>query len=352
MSDGGPKPDPRQSILERFRRDEITREEADAEARACGFASLEARPDPSEFDPLAEPFWTVPMALAWIIYGSADSVRELMESYRAGCLVWRHTGDWPADGELSTGWRKERKEIFELLPPERMDIFDVTNNASRKEDQNSLAKTGPIAREEFWRAMELRTLIAEGIATGQTSHKPIRDAEWETFSWQPDPSIPEDALAGWWEKEPRYRRVFVRSADVIKLWPALHASDQVSVSSAPLSQHAVGSEEAMEAQELLPHPNDEKSSTTSTIETTKPVEMRTGPEATDARATRTYTRIQAKVRKIATALWPTGEYPARNTDRDNSIIDEFKKSGERRPPSTKTIRRALKEGILAAKWGQ
>ena len=59
-------------------------------------------------------------------------------------------------------------------------MFDVTNNAARKEDQNSLTKTGPVAREEFWRAMKLRTFVAEGIATGETSHKPIRDAEWET----------------------------------------------------------------------------------------------------------------------------------------------------------------------------
>ena len=44
MFDGGSKLDRRQSILaifERFRRDEITREEAGDEARACGFKSLE-----------------------------------------------------------------------------------------------------------------------------------------------------------------------------------------------------------------------------------------------------------------------------------------------------------------------
>ena len=95
------------------------------------------------------------MALAWIIYRSTDTVRELMENYRVGCRVWRHAGKFSTKDGV-------RKEIFELLPPERMDMFDVTNNASRKEDQNSLAKTGPVAREEFWRAMKLRTLVAGG----------------------------------------------------------------------------------------------------------------------------------------------------------------------------------------------
>jgi hypothetical protein len=214
MFDIGNPADPRQSILERYERGEITREQADAEACRCDFASMETRPDPSKFDPLAEPNWTIPMALAWIIHGDVAPVRELMENYRLGCKLWRHIDKYSINNGV-------REPHFELRTPEPLNIFDVISCAYLKPGLASLMMAGHDAREAFWRAMKLRVLIAEGIAIGRTSHNPIRDAEWETLSWEPEPSIPEDALAGRSETKPRYRRVFVRSADVIKLRQAL-----------------------------------------------------------------------------------------------------------------------------------
>ena len=84
--------DPRREVLARYRRFEISREQTDDEARALGLNSLEFRPDLQGYDPLAEPFWTLPMALAWIIYRRADPVRCLIMSYRAESLVWRFAG--------------------------------------------------------------------------------------------------------------------------------------------------------------------------------------------------------------------------------------------------------------------
>ena len=68
--------DQRDHLIERARVGEITGDEADAEAVRLGLGSLSHTPAPGEFRPEAETLWTVPMAVAWIVYLDLDEVRE------------------------------------------------------------------------------------------------------------------------------------------------------------------------------------------------------------------------------------------------------------------------------------
>ena len=69
------KEDPRRAILRRYRRGEINRHQADAEARAHGFDSMECHPDRSEYDPLKRVRFKVmrsTLSIRRIDGGSAD----------------------------------------------------------------------------------------------------------------------------------------------------------------------------------------------------------------------------------------------------------------------------------------
>jgi hypothetical protein len=62
--------------------------EAEVEAARLGLRAIEYRPNPNDFDPMQERFWTLPMAAAWIAYRTVDAVRENWDRYRLECVHW------------------------------------------------------------------------------------------------------------------------------------------------------------------------------------------------------------------------------------------------------------------------
>lgn len=62
--------------------------EAEVEAARLGLRPIEYRPNPNDFDPMQERFWTLPMAAAWIAYRTVDAVRENWDRYRLECVHW------------------------------------------------------------------------------------------------------------------------------------------------------------------------------------------------------------------------------------------------------------------------
>lgn len=66
----------RDELIDRVRYGRLTPAEAEAEAAHLGLERLASRPDPSQFDPMRETWWTLPMAIAWIARRSPDEVRE------------------------------------------------------------------------------------------------------------------------------------------------------------------------------------------------------------------------------------------------------------------------------------
>jgi hypothetical protein len=286
------KEDPRRAILQRYRRGEINRHQADAEARAHGFDSMECHPDRSEYDPLKKGLWTLPMTVAWIIYRSSDPVRELMEEYRAPCLVWRGTGQFALrDGKM--------EEVLGLLAPIRLSVYEVMK-ASEQRVASALAKTGRLACDELWEGLRSRTPGAEGVKSGERTHAPIPDSSWETLTWiRPETSIPDDAVAYPGDTTAAYREVRVRSNEVIARWPAVHS--------------IVGPVDAAVNRDDL-------------------------PDLTSRQ------RVQGAIRATAKELWPDEkDVPPIIKKRDQLIRGRFESKGWP-PPDPKTIRDALKNG--------
>src|SRR5690242_18078882 len=62
--------------------------EAEAEAARLGLEPLAPRPAPSQYNPLGEPWWTLPMTVAWIAWRNALEVLENYDPYLLECWHW------------------------------------------------------------------------------------------------------------------------------------------------------------------------------------------------------------------------------------------------------------------------
>src|SRR5271168_3626969 len=81
-------PNPREVILDRVFRGEITPKQAEAEALQLGIAPLARTPEADAFDPMKEPWWTLPMTAAWVIWRTPAAVRRVWQVYRSEVREW------------------------------------------------------------------------------------------------------------------------------------------------------------------------------------------------------------------------------------------------------------------------
>ena len=154
---------------------------------------MEDYPNSNDFDPTKEPFWTLPLALTWIIYHDLNRISDLMKH------------------------GKEKKTIF-----------DIVNDAVRNESDQAILVKGTIAKDDFWEKLKNEKLIAEGIANGEQVHRTIKGSEWKVLYFWPKANIPFDAVAGETDTHPRYHDVFVRQKDVVSIWPITKPEDRGS----------------------------------------------------------------------------------------------------------------------------
>jgi hypothetical protein len=212
----------RSSIYARFTLGEITQEQAEAEARAAGFGTLERHPNPADYDPIREPFWTLPMTLAWIIYRSADPVARLMDSFQAETRIWL-----PTDYVGENGKTEKR---LNLISPQRKSALDVINHAIKADDSLSQALSGIKARDELLRTLKSGQLQAFGIRPGESQHTSVPPITWETITtfFVDEPSIQASDIGSVDEKSARFHWVRVESARVRELWPELPSSSKAT----------------------------------------------------------------------------------------------------------------------------
>jgi hypothetical protein len=105
------KADTRDTLLDLVRRGQFPPDEAEREAIRRGIGPLASKPDPFKFDPEGMPWWSLPMALAWIAWRNTDSVREHCAEYSENWSHWV-PGSWNVPTSDGTGF--ERIDGYEL----------------------------------------------------------------------------------------------------------------------------------------------------------------------------------------------------------------------------------------------
>jgi hypothetical protein len=203
--------DQRDQLLERAKVGEITGDEADAEAIRLGLGSLSHTPAPGEFRPESEPYWTVPMAVAWIVYLDLDEVREWFAPFREACSYW-HWRRWRhgLDGEVTEGWLLESRSRPTLTLLEMGVLWD-----DRPSDKPLHMSVGE-ARKALWQMLREGFIVASGIDMETGRRVEIAPLDWnELISVQGPREIDEvrRGLLG-----SGYREVLLPSAPLRNYW--------------------------------------------------------------------------------------------------------------------------------------
>ena len=210
------RPDPRDAILDRFEAGEITKEEADAEARAVGFCSMERRPDLAGLDCFELPRWTMPQLMTWAIDHSSEEVLALSEEYRLRTRIWQSEDLIDANGEkLGIAWR--------LRPPDKLSVYDVVAEALSREGSEGRAPRAIRLRAELGSQFLRGELTAYGKKRLDDEPSAIPNPVWDTidlFDLPCNHFDPED-VGRENEETPRYFGVYVIPEKVISIWPRL-----------------------------------------------------------------------------------------------------------------------------------
>ena len=203
-------PNERDEILMRARRGDLDPAQAEGWARENGQRPFASMPDENAFDPMAEPYWSLGMTAAWILWRTASSVRNYWNDYRTECWEWRAQEAVYSDGRRERGWKIDQREPVSL--------FDTLNEATRKHPDPSMVASPTACRGELWLRLRAGELTATGIAHGRKDRVVIPEHDWIDLDYfEPDCGGP-NAIGVHREDQPRYYDVRVTTAEVMALW--------------------------------------------------------------------------------------------------------------------------------------
>jgi hypothetical protein len=213
----------------------LTPEQADAELVRSGWPPLTYRPDPTYFNAMDKPRWSLVMALAWIMWRTPEAVRDFWFNYNLGFLEWRLVRGRPP----------------RLGPREELGIqaLRVATEAGRPEP---LLEELVSAKAKLLSKLLTGDIVAEGRPVGSNRPMIIPSYEWgglnisEAFKPNSVRYIPRssEALKAHDFVEEGYDRV-------VFVHPSSSASGQLHRHSQPQNREAVGSQ-SMTGKRLRP----------------------------------------------------------------------------------------------------
>jgi hypothetical protein len=211
------EPSPRDLLIHRVRIGEITPEEAEAEAEQGGFGPIATKPSPIDFDPAQLPYWSLPMALAWIAWRHIQQVREHCAEY---CENWLHWS--PGSWNVPTGNGLEFKRIdgYELKSSRQPTVMRLALTESYLSSTETLPSTCQMsiakAEKELFSALAAGRLVAVAKdSAGKVVEIPQR--EWpylHLFEEQESDVLKRDAL----DATPAFTEINLWRKDLQRLW--------------------------------------------------------------------------------------------------------------------------------------
>lgn len=204
----------------------MTPEQAEAEAALQGFGPIATKPNRIQFDPQKMPWWSLPMALAWIAWRTAERVQESCAEYRENWLEW-FPGSWNVPTEDSQ--RFERIDGFELKSVRAsttvrlafVESYMRTTETLPSSTQMTLAD----AEKELFRALAAGTLGA--IARDKQGNiVDIPQREWpylQLFEEGEQDVLKHDPL----DRSPAFTEIKLKRDDIQRLWVELIIEPQM-----------------------------------------------------------------------------------------------------------------------------
>ena len=147
--------------------------EIENELKAKGLQPLAMTPDPDQYDPMAEVWWTLAMSLAWIIFRTPHAVRQAWWAYRGEFRIWSD----PREIEFMRDGHREICMGYELLRSYDLSVGEISGQYFYHRVNEKAVMAGEDALSSLWRNLESGQVVAEGVRDGK-ARSPIRDAEW------------------------------------------------------------------------------------------------------------------------------------------------------------------------------
>ncbi len=202
---------PRDDLFEAAKLGLISGTIAEELATKLGCAPLADTPDPSNFDPMIKPFWTLPMAVQWIETRDLSDVTQQMEEYCCDCWVWRVNENLglPKDGNpdgyiVPLSWNVERRG----QPGAESFLFGTQKH-----------------KDDLWRKLSENHLEATGRRNGAPREiiPPMRWQDLNPDGVKGQPLFLREGAFNSFQAQTLWTEVTIKRDDILTLWPAMDA---------------------------------------------------------------------------------------------------------------------------------
>jgi hypothetical protein len=152
--------------------------EAEAKLKELGLPPLAPQPNPADFYPMNEVWWSLPMTTAWIAWRTSADVREFWDTYRREQTDWIFER-WRVgfDGPVHEGWNLKPRRPASLLDLKLTEIWRRREGAI-PDGALSVAD----ATNRLWKALASGALEAIGKPNALEPSLPIPEHEWRDLA--------------------------------------------------------------------------------------------------------------------------------------------------------------------------
>jgi len=217
-------------LIESVRRGELTPVDAERRAAELGLPPLINSPNENDFDPLVEPFWSIPMVLAWVGTRDADSVRTMWDRWRLEKEFWSWSR-WQVPGEpVNEGYWIKR-----LGPAGLIDLAVAT---AVWQTEGKLITVNATA--ELLKALQAGAIQATGLASLGEPRTPIAAYLWRDLDfYESNHRVVARTMSG---LGLGFDDVAFESKSVRAHWPPIHAKVKATAGAETRAKAALAAE--------------------------------------------------------------------------------------------------------------
>jgi hypothetical protein len=186
----------------------ISPEDAENKARNLRLEPLATEPSQEQFKPLEEKFWSLGMAMAWIIWRKPTAVRRAWQTFLDHSRYWSPN---PFGGYDLIRLRPTLSDICSVgyLPNQSFDLV-----------------VGPAeAWDQLKHALEAEKILAHGVRVSTGAGEQIPGSAWAVLQIERDRSY----LFGGLTQDPQFTNIKISSEAIFQEWPRNTISGQAEV---------------------------------------------------------------------------------------------------------------------------
>lgn len=197
----------RDKLIDDVQQGKLTPGEAEAKARRNGLGPLEYQPPIESSNPMLEPDWSLPMAVAWIRDQSPAAVTMEWDAFRKKCRDW--VARFDNNGKTIGNSLQTRSGAK---------LFWIAENAVAAAPAPGKQLSQLRADRLLWNALGEGKVRATAVTLVDNRRVEIQSTEWQDL--RPVRYGSAEALGN---RQPIYIDCTVRRQDVMKEWPAPEA---------------------------------------------------------------------------------------------------------------------------------